>query len=351
MVGEGDAHVAVATLRDVAARANVSIRTVSNVVNGYAPVSEQLRRRVQVALDELEYRPNLIARSLKRGRSGVIALVVPELDVPYFAELARAVINAARVEGYSVMLDQTDGDPERERELLTLTSRAAMFDGLLLSPLVISAEELEARVNRVPLVLLGEHIFSATFHHVAVDNVAAARDATRHLVRLGRQRIAAIGDQPYSSGETAQLRTAGYREALVAAGLPVHDELIVRTERFHRRLGAEAAQRLLELPPHHRPDAMFCYNDLLALGALRALTRAGCRVPDDIAVVGMDGIEEGLYSTPSLTTISPDKERIAQLAVRQLLDCIEGIAAPARETSAPYQLVLRESAPGADELP
>lgn len=335
-----------ATLRDVAARANVSIRTVSNVVNGYAPVSEELRQRVQVALSELDYRPNLIARNLRRGRSGMIALVVPELDVPYFAELARAIIREAQAHGYSVMLDQTDGDPARERELLGLTSRAAMFDGLLLSPITVSTEELQARENRAPLVLLGEHIFSNDFHHIAVDNVAAAREATEHLLGLGRRRIAAIGDQPYSSGETAQLRTAGYRQAHLEAGLEVHDELVVETERFHRRLGAAAAQRLLELPPSRRPEALFCFNDLLALGALRALTRAGCRVPDDIAVVGMDGIEEGLYSTPSLTSIAPDKARIAELAVSQLLACIEEVAGPATETRAPHRLVVRESTGG-----
>ena len=230
------------TLRDVARRAGVSIRTVSNGVNGSVPVSDELRVRVQAALDELDYRPNLVARNLRRGRSGMIALVVPELDVPYFAELAREVITAARAHGYVVMLDQTDGDGERERELLGRESRATMFDGLLLSPLAISADELRRRTNRVPVVLLGEHIFNGSFHHVAIDNVVAAREATEHLLGLGRRRVAAIGDQPYSTGETAQLRTTGYRQALERAGVTVDEELIVPTPRFHRHLGAVDAQ-------------------------------------------------------------------------------------------------------------
>ena len=319
------------TLRDVAKRANVSIRTVSNVVNGYAPVSDELRTRVQAVLDELDYRPNLIARNLKQGRTGMIALVVPELDVPYFAELAREVITAARAHGYVVMIDQTDGAVERERALLGRDSRAMMFDGLLLSPLAVSAEELRGRGNRIPIVLLGEHIFNGSFHHVAIDNVAAARDATAHLLGLGRRRVAAIGDQPYATGETAQLRTVGYRQAHAHAGLTVDEELIVATPHFHRKLGAQAMERLL------------------ALGAIRALTRNGRRVPDDVAVVGLDDIEEGQYSTPSLTTVAPDKGEIARTAVDTLMESINGGAATPAEIVVPHRLILRESTTGADD--
>ncbi len=333
-----------ATLRDVAKRANVSIRTVSNVVNGYAPVSDELRARVQAALDELDYRPNLIARNLKQGRTGMIALVVPELDVPYFAELARQVITAARARGYVVMIDQTDGDGARERELLGRDSRATMFDGLLLSPMAVSADELRQRGHRVPIVLLGEHIYNGSFHHVAIDNVAAAREATAHLLALGRRRVAAIGDQPYATGETAQLRTMGYRQALARAGLPVDERLIVPVPHFHRRLGAEAMTRLLALPDP--PDAVFCYNDLLALGAIRAVTRTGRSVPGDVAVVGIDDIEEGEFSTPSLTTIAPDKAEIARMAVDTLIDAINGTAPSPTEFVAPHRLIVRESTAG-----
>jgi DNA-binding LacI/PurR family transcriptional regulator len=334
-----------ATLRDVATRARVSIRTVSNVVNGYAPVSEALRTRVEQALAELDYRPNLIARNLKLGRSGMLCLVVPELDVPYFAELSRAVIAAGRQHGYTVMLDQTDADPEREREMLTRNSGLALFDGLILSPLTLSAHDLRARSNRTPVVLLGEHLFDGSFSHVAIDNVAAARQATEHLIGLGRTRIATIGDQPYPHGETAQLRTAGYRQALERAGLPYEPALLRPTERFHRRLGAAATLDLLALP--HPPDAIFCYNDLLAIGAIRALLHAGVRVPDDIAVIGIDGIEEGEYTTPTLSTIVPDKNQIATLAVRNLVALIEdrSPAAP-MEVRAGHTLVARESTLG-----
>jgi LacI family transcriptional regulator, repressor for deo operon, udp, cdd, tsx, nupC, and nupG len=331
-------------LRDVAERAGVSIRTVSNAVNGYAPVSDEVRARVEAAVAELGYRPNLMARNFKRGRTGLITLVVPELDVPYFSELARAVITKARAHGYTVVVDQTDGEPDRERELVMQDSNAAaMFDGVILSPLALTHADLAQRGANQPLVLLGERIAESSFDHVAIDNVAAAAAATEHLLALGRRRIAAIGDQPWESGETAQLRTRGYRDAHAARGLTVDESLVVTTRRFHRASGAEAMAALLK-HPQGPPDAVFCYNDLVALGAIRTLLTNGVRIPDDIAVVGFDDIEAGRYNTPTLTTISPDKTKIAELAVDRLIARLDNQddTAP-EELWAPYELMVRES--------
>lgn len=338
--------MATARLRDVAARAGVSIRTVSNVVNGYAPVSDEMRARVEAAVAELGYRPNLLARHLKQGRTGLIALVVPELDVPYFSELARAVVTTARQHGYTVVVDQTDGEPDREREVIMRDARAAMFDGVILSPLALSQADLARRDATGPLVLLGERIAGSAYDHVAIDNVAAACAVTEHLFDLGRTRVAAIGDQPYETGETAQLRTRGYLQAHTARHRPVDPALIVPTPRFHYADGAAAMERLLQVPDGP-PDAVFCYNDLVALGAIRALLARGIRVPDDIAVAGFDDIEAGRYNTPSLTTVSPDKTAIAELAVGRLIARLSGQAAgePA-ELWAPHALVVRESTAG-----
>lgn len=333
-------------LRDVAELAGVSIRTVSNVVNGYAPVSDATRRRVEAAVEQIGYRPNVLARNLRRGRSGLLALVVPELDVPYFAELARAVIAQARGQGFTVVVDQTDGEPERERELVLSGSRATLFDGVILSPVALSQEDLSRRSARVPLVLLGERIADSPFDHVAIDNASAARAATGHLFALGRRRIAAIGDQPYETGETAQVRTRGYRLAHVDAGVPVDESLLVPTRHFHRDDGARAMATLLD-GPSQPPDAVFCFNDLLALGAIRTLLSRGLRVPEDVAVIGFDDIEDGRYATPSLSTISPDKAQIAQLAVQRLVDRVEGsLSGDGTELWADYVLQKRESTCG-----
>ncbi|WP_229069184.1 LacI family DNA-binding transcriptional regulator [Actinoplanes sp. DH11] len=333
------------TLRDVAELAGVSSRTVSNVVNGYANVTDRTKERVQRAVEQLGYRPNVLARNLAQGRSGQIALVVPYLDTPYFAELLQSVIRAARISGYNVLIDQTDGDPEHERGFIAHGSRRLLFDGVIFSPLGLDQQALADRDPALPLVILGERTSDGTFDHVGIDDVAASRQATEHLLDLGRQRVAAIGDQPYATGEAAQLRTRGFREAHTARGLPVHEDLIIGTPRFNRPDGARAMARLLDR--EDPPDAVFCYSDLVALGAIHTIVARGLRVPEDVAVIGYDDIEDGAYSNPSVTTISPDKEWIATTAVeRLLLRITSSTPPPGLELRAPHRLIVRESTTG-----
>jgi DNA-binding LacI/PurR family transcriptional regulator len=333
------------TLRDVAARAGVSSRTVSNVVNGYAPVAEATRARVQQAVEELGYRPNVLARNLAAGRSGQIAVVVPYLDTPYFSELLQGIIRAARVQGYNVLIDQTDGDPEHEKLFLTRGSTSLLFDGVIFSPLGLAQADLSVRDASLPLVVLGERVSDGGFDHVGIDDVTASREATEHLIGLGRRRIAAIGDQPYRTGEAAQLRTRGFRLAHERAGLPVREEFVISTPRFNRSDGAAAMAHLLDL--EEPPDAVFCYSDLVALGAVHTLVSRGLRVPEDVAVVGYDDIEDGRYSNPSITTISPDKGMIAETAVERLLTRIGSTTpVPGMEIRAPHRLAVRESTVG-----
>lgn len=328
-------------LTDVARHAGVSVKTVSNVVNGYVHVSDATRTTVQRAIDELGYRPNLTARSLRSGRTGVLALAVPELAVPYFAELARLIVDAAAQRGFTVLIDQTGGS--RERELVVLGGiRDHLVDGVLFSPLALSATDLRARTDRTPLVLLGERSLRAPGDHVGVDNVAAAAEATRHLIERGCRRIAAIGAQYSGPGATGRQRLRGYRDALAQAGLPVEADLIVSTRAFHRGDGATAMARLLECDSP--PDGVFCFNDLLAVGALRCAHTRGVRVPEQIALIGFDDAEEGRYSYPSLSTIAPDKAGIATAALDLLAARIDGTGGRAqRRVSAGYRLVARES--------
>ena len=338
--------MALPTLQDVAELAGVSPRTVSNVVNGYAPVTEATRLKVQAAIDVIGYRPNLLARNLAAGKSGQLAVVVPYLDTPYFAELLQAIIPYARSRGYNVLVDQTDGDPVRERELLETGGRAVLFDGIILSPLGLSQQELSERDRRLPLVILGERVSDGTFDHVGINDVEASREATLHLFSLGRRRLAAIGDQPYRTGEAAQLRTLGFRQAHERAGFPVDEALIVGTPRFNRSDGATAMEFLLNLPDP--PDAVFCYSDLVAMGAIHTLHARGLRVPQDVAIVGYDDNEEGQYASPTLTTVSPDKSTIAREAVDRLLRRIESKhMLPGQEIRVGHRLVTRESTLGA----
>ena len=330
------------TLQEVARVAGVSPRTVSNVVNGYEHVAPRTREQVQAVIDALGYRANAAARSLRTGRTGLLGLVVPALDQPYFAELARAVVREATGAGFTVVVDQTDGDPDRERELLLQGPRGAMFDGLVLSPLALTARDLLDADPTRPVVLLGERTVDTAFDHVHIDNVAAARAATEHLVRAGRQRIAAIGLQ--TEAHTGRQRAEGFMLALAEAGLPAHPHLLRYVDAYDRASGYSAMSALLD--GERRPDAVFCFNDMLAIGALRACLTRGVRVPQDVALVGFDDVEEVRYATPSLSTVRPDRDAIARVAVSRLVARVErraGGAGPAQDLTVPYEIVLRES--------
>jgi DNA-binding LacI/PurR family transcriptional regulator len=226
------------SMKDVAARAGVSIKTVSNVING-VQVGPATRERVERAIAELGYRPNISARNLRRGRTGILALAISEVDVPYFAELARLIVDAAEEHGYTILIDQTGGEAKREQYVLEGMG-ARLVDGIIFSPVAMGHLDIAQRADRTPLVLLGERVSAGPADHVVIDNVAAARTATEHLAALGRRRIATIGTQP-AQGGTAQLRETGYRTALESAGLPVDEALIVPAREYHRRDGAEAA--------------------------------------------------------------------------------------------------------------
>ncbi len=328
------------TQRDVALRAGVSVRTVSNVINDFAWVADETRAKVKTAVDELDYRPNLLARGLQRGRSGLIALVLP-LDVPYFHELAGQVVDEAERRGYTVLIDRTGGNPDRERDLVTRADRASLFDGIIFSPLGLADADLRVRSDDTPFVLLGEKPTGRAYDRVIMDDVAAAEAVTAHLLDLGRTRIAAIGQPPKPPGRTARHRTRGYRRALEAAGHTFDPDLVVPIRYFQRTDGAAAMERLLDRPDP--PDAVFCYNDPLALGALHTLARRGLRVPDDVAVAGFDDIEDGRFSTPTLTTVAPDKRQIATHALDLLLRRLDGYTGRPTTRRAGWTLIPRES--------
>lgn len=329
------------TLRDVAREAGVSVRTVSNVVANSGRVAEATRARVEAAVQRLSYQPNRVARTLRTGRVDMIGLALPDLTVPYFSELTAIVIDEARQHGLTVLVEQTEGLPDRERALLGSESGGPLVAGLILSPLTITPEEVAVAASGLPVVLLGERESAQRLDHVAVDNVAAAEIATRHLIERGCRKIAVIGYEDDPRLRTAHLRAQGFEQAMQQAGMTPEPAFQPRVTAFHRADGAEAMRYLLDLP--ERPDAVFCFNDLLALGAIHAAREARVRVPQDVLIVGFDDIEDGRYSLPTLTTIRPDKHEIARLAVRTLVERIGGTPGKPREYIAPFSLEIRES--------
>ncbi|MCD5345164.1 LacI family DNA-binding transcriptional regulator [Agromyces sp. H3Y2-19a] len=338
------------TLHDVARLAGVSIKTVSNVINDYPHIRPATREKVEQAIAELGYTPNLTARSLRSGRTGAIALAVPDLALAYFAELAASVIAAAEASGLVVLVEQTGGDRDRELELLR-SPRFKMTDGLLFSALGLGQDDAEVLDVPYPLVLLGERIFDGPTDHVTMQNVAAARAATEHLIAAGRRRIAVVGVHEGEVIGSAGLRLRGYREALEAHGIAFDEALVGPSMAWHRESGARAMREILARGVPF--DAVFAMNDTLALGAMRALLEAGRRVPDDVAVIGFDNIDEAQYTVPSLSTIDPGREWIANTAVGTLLERIErgDAAGGPRTLLADFAVVARESAPAVDPVP
>ena len=334
-----------ATLHDVARIAGVSIKTVSNVINDYPHIRPATRAKVEQAIAELGYTPNLTARNLRSGRTGAIALAVPDLALSYFAELAAEVIAEAERAGVVVLVEQTGGDRERELELLG-SSRLKLTDGLIFSALGMSQDDVGSLAVPYPLVLLGERIFDGPADHVTMRNVEASRAATEYLLASGRRRIAVVGAHEGEVIGSAGLRLRGYREALEAAGIPYDDDIVAYTTLWHRANGARAMQELLDRDVEF--DAVFGLNDTLALGAMRTMQEAGIHVPDDVSVVGWDDLDEAQYSIPSLTTVDPGRRWIARTAVQTLLTRIAMPAsrAEAHLELADFRIVERESAPG-----
>ncbi|TLM88029.1 LacI family DNA-binding transcriptional regulator [Pseudarthrobacter sp. NamE5] len=331
------------TMNDVARAAGVSLKTVSNVLNDYEFIRPATKQRVQDAIAELGYEANLTARSLRSGKSKMLGLVLSDLSAPYYAELASRLMKAASRRGYRVLVEQSDAVADVELNALQGPFRQ-LTDGLLFTPLMIDADAIAARLGRKPLVLLGEHILDSRFDLVTMKNEEAAAALTARLLSGGRRRIAVIGAHSGESAGSAGLRLNGYRKALDQAGVPF-DPALVAPCQWRRDNGAAAVAGLLEGGVEF--DAVFGLNDALALGALHELLIRGVRVPREVAVAGFDDIDEARFASPSLTTVAPGMEEIAERSIGLLVDRIEG-----RETSgggvqveAGFLLQVRESAP------
>lgn len=335
-----------ATMQDVARLAGVSAKTVSNVVNGHPHVAETTRARVQSAIDKLGYELNVTARNLRKGRTGLIGLALPELKLPYFAELADSVIMEAEKAGMRLLIVQTNSNREREIDVLHGQLRL-MTDGVIYSPLALGMDDLHLFKVDFPLVLLGERVFGSANDHVTMSNVQAAKAATRYLIDKGCRRIALIGAHPGEVVGSAALREQGYRAAFAEAGIPVDENLVRPTEFWHRGTGKSSMDDLVESGEEF--DAVFALNDALAMGALHSLHAHRIDVPGDVSVFGFDDIEDAAYTRPTLSTVSPGRAQIARRAVELLETRVAEAHTPIEQHMpiqhiyADFSLVIRES--------
>lgn len=288
---------------------------------------------------ELDYVPNLSARGLRNGRSGVIGLALPDLATPFSAELAQSIVEVAHAQGFSVQIEETGSDPHREHELMT-RARANLIDGLILNPVVLTESAVRVGGALPPVVLLGE-VTQQLADRVFVDSFAAARDMTLALARPGRRRIAVLGINRGRQSATAIQRAGGYEAALQMLGIARDESLMISCDSWTPASAAEALADYLESNP--LPDALFCFTDSMALGALNALWKSGVRVPDDIAVAGFDDVIDGRFAVPSLTTVSFDKHVIAAQALRLLTERMSDRSHEQRLVEVGYSIVERAS--------
>ncbi|TCS60939.1 LacI family DNA-binding transcriptional regulator [Varunaivibrio sulfuroxidans] len=329
----------VSTLRDVAKHAGVSVATVSRYVNRSGNVRAQTAGRIRQAIAELGFRPNVVGRSLKTATTRSLGVVIPSLSNPVFADAVSGIGQTARAEGYNLMFMATDYDRDAE----TQTVGALLdyrIDGLILTvsdPGESPVLDLLERTG-TPYILIYNQFSLAARPSVTVDNVAAGHDAAEALIGLGHRRLGMISGS-FGASDRARARRDGFVRAARDAALA---EPVVREVDF-LTMNVDAILDDVFKDRSRAPSALFCSNDLLAISLIGALRRRGVRVPDDVSVIGFDGIAVGSHQHPTLTTVVQPSREMGQTAARQLLDCLNGGNAPTGAVL-PHILRLGESA-------
>jgi LacI family transcriptional regulator len=333
------------TISDVAKRAGVSAMTVSRVINGTGKTRAETRARVEAAIEELGYVPNALARQLRSKRTKTIALVVSDISNPFFTTIARGVEDFVVGHGFSVMFCNTDEDAaEEEQYLLMLIER--QVDGVLLVPSRSSGESFELlHSHRTPVVVIDRRVDTHAVDSVRCDSEAGAHALVKHLVELGHRRIAVLTGSPGTS--TSMDRVAGARRAVDEAGLALPGTMVhYGSYNYGRSNQADGYRMALDMlaTPGPLPTAVFCANNFIAYGAIRALREAGIRVPDDMSVVAFDDLPEEWISEPFLTVARQPAYDIGHRAESLLMDHITGAQAPAGvSVILPFELVIRRS--------
>ena len=319
-----------ATMQDVADLAKVSKTTVSHVINETRPVSEEKRERVQKAMKELGYHPNILARSLRKRETSTIGLIVPNNANPFYAEVSRGVESLSFDEGYNVILCNSDRNLEKE-----------IVDGMLFVGAWAGEQTqhlIEISHQGIPLTVVDRFVPDLDIDSVRTDNHLGGWLATSHLIGLGHTRIGCIGGTPKFTPNAE--RITGYQKALRDAGIRTDDAMIVRTN-FQFEGGHKAAQKLLSRKDP--PTAIFACNDLMAIGAMRAATDLGYRIPEELSIVGFDDIQMAQFTCPQLTTIAQPMYEMGKRATEMLLERIRETNIPKRERVLEPELVVRQS--------
>lgn len=332
-------------LKDIARDLGISTVTVSKVLRGNPDISEKTRARVLKRMQELNYKPNMLARGLASGRTFTVGLVVPDLVHPFFAEFAKALAGTLREAQMALLLASSEENPDLEQqEIRTLLGRGV--DVLLIASCQAQLKSFyELGDERTPFLLVDRNFPYLSAHFVGSDDYAIGRIATEHLIATGKKRIAHIGGRAAMSPSLERLR--GYRDTLREHQMDSPDELIVtrdRVEELGDEAGYQAMQELLNL--RTRPDAIFCYNDMTAIGAMEAVRAAGLSVPGDVAFVGTGNLRYAKYLRIPLTSVDQEPEVLGLRAGELALQVVAKPDLPSRAILLEPRLVVRQSSIG-----
>ncbi len=332
------------TMSDVAQRAGVSLMTVSRVINDKGEISQETRERVQKVIEELGYRPSGIARSLAGGQTYTIGLVVPDIANPYFSEMAHGITQVAYDEGFSVLLCDCEELPDREIAMLEVLEEKRV-DGVVVAAPRSETEKLLPIIARHPNAVIVNRLFkeadSANVSGFVINNdKAGGYKVTKYLLENGHSQVGFLAGPGSSYGSIR--RNLGYRTALEEHGLP-YDPQLVRYCHPTVEGGREAAIQLLK--DHPQLTALFCFNDLVAIGVLQCCLELQRKIPDDLAIIGYDDIPMASWVTPALTTCRVNSEEMGRLSIQLLIDHISGCAGDCSNIFLEPELITRQSAP------
>jgi len=330
--------VLLTTIKDVAKLAGVSIATVSHVTNNTRFVSEDTKKKIFAAMEELAYRPNAVARSLRKKESRIIGLILPDNTNPYFAEIAWSIEYASRNMGYSVILCNSDGDIDKESSYIDVLLEKQVDGVILVAAGESTANFLKLQEINIPTVMVDRDSPNVNIDTIQIDNALYGEIATAHLIELGHKNIACItGPRDVTPSFD---RVDGYKKALKQHDIPINEDFILRGD-FKPQGGYLAACKLLEMK--NPPSAIFSCNDLMAFGVIHAASELGVIIPEKLSLVGFDDIYLSTYSNPTLTTIRQPRLEMGEDAVHSLIMRMKDHEKLSRKIILSAALVVRSS--------
>lgn len=327
-------------LLDVAHHAGVGVGTASRVLNNESGVSEEKRRRVLEAIEELGYRRNAIARSLKVSRTKTLGVIIPDVSNEFYSEIVRGAEDAARRESYNILLCSTDGKSEKEEHAVAMLSEK-LVDAIIMLSYDLN-EDIVCSLKKagIPVALISTLLDEDAFVTVNISNLQAARQAVEHLIALGHRRIAIIAG-PEMDRDGGENRLLGYRMALQENGIRYDPALVERSEGYTYEKGYRCMQRMLER--NVELTAVFAASDHIAMGCIRALWDKGLRVPEDVSVIGFDNLSITSYAIPPVTTVDQPRYEMGRLAAEKICQILDGQAVEERHFMLGHSIVQRGS--------